>query len=142
MLGLFLLASPAGAQTADVGQVTRQGEAFLAALAAKDAARVSEFFTEDAIMHVADRPAIRGHAAIRQFYDKVLSFLASSTGATEAVRVAASGDMAWEVGRSRNEFPGAQGPAVFEGKYLIVWVKQGGTWRIAAYALSNDKPAP
>lgn len=141
-LGLLALASSAAGQSGDVEQVGRRSEAFFASLAAKDADRASEFFTDDAILQTADRPAVRGRAAVRQFYAKVLGFLASSTGSSESVRVATGGDMAYEVGRTRNEFQGSQGPVAYDGKYLIVWVKDGGAWRIAAYALSSDQRGP
>ena len=53
-----------------------------------------------------------------------------------------SGDQATVVGRYEEiELPKAKGPPVQNvGRYMTVWRKEGGTWRIVRYML-NDLPA-
>jgi ketosteroid isomerase-like protein len=59
------------------------------------------------------------------------------------VKVAASGDLAYETGvnhfvfhRNGDRVPGT-------GKYLAVWRRpDGGQWRIAALAVTNNPPQP
>lgn len=130
---------PLAAQSPAATEVKERSAAFFAAVAARDAARVGEFFAPEAVMQTASMPAVRGRQAIGQFYTRLFGFLVSATATPETVRVAASGDMAYETGRARNEFKGNEGASAYDGKYLIVWVKDGGQWAIAAYALSSDQ---
>lgn len=117
----------------------RRSRAFFEALSAKNAASIGSFFADDAVLQTADMPAMRSRQAIAQFYAKVFGFLVSSSATPEIVRVASSGDMAFEEGRAKNVFSRGQTKSEFAGKYLIVWVKQNGDWVIAAYALSSDQ---
>jgi ketosteroid isomerase-like protein len=90
-------------------------------------------------MHVAGRPPVAGRAAIRQFYGTMFTFIAASRVTPDTLLVSGSEDMAYSIGRSENEFKGAQGPASHAGKYLIVWQRQAGEWLIAAYSISSDQ---
>lgn len=117
----------------------RQSE-FFGALAAGDADAVAALFTQDAVVHVADMPAIEGRDAIRRFYGNLFGFLVATRSTPEAVRVSADGEMAYSVGRTVNEFRGRDGPVEYAGKYLLVWRREAGEWRIAAYSVSSDAP--
>ncbi len=119
----------------------RQSE-FLGALEARDAARVSEFFTDDAVLHVAGMPAIQGRRAIRSFYDNVFRFLASSEATAGEIRLSAAGDLAYVTGESRNRFQSPGGAQEFQGKFVMVWERRAGEWQVAMYALSNDGGGP
>lgn len=57
---------------------------------------------------------------------------------TEA-HVSASGDMAYDVGTYEMTLPDG---STDSGKYLVVWVKRDGEWRIAADMFSSNQPAP
>jgi ketosteroid isomerase-like protein len=120
------------------GDLPAREAGFLAALAARDAERTAAHFADDAVLHVAGMPAIRGRDAIRAFYGNVFRFLESSAPVSGAVRASRSGDMGWSEGQVTNRFRGADGPVEFAGKYLIVWERQGQEWLIAAYSLGND----
>lgn len=113
---------------------------FLEALSARDADAVASHFAEDAWLHVANMPARQGADAIHQFYGNVFRFLSASAPVTETVRISSSGDMAYSIGRVANTFEGPQGRMEYAGKYLLVWEKRDGEWRIAVYSLSNDQP--
>jgi ketosteroid isomerase-like protein len=117
--------------------VRRQSD-FLAALRARDADRTASHFADDAVLHVAERPAIRGRAAIREFYGNVFRFLSSSASTPPHVSVSQSGDMAYTTGAVANVFAGQQGQLQFTGKYLLVWERRAGEWFIVAYTLSSD----
>lgn len=55
-----------------------------------------------------------------------------------------SGDQATVVGRYEEiELPKAKGPPVQNvGRYMTVWRKEAGTWRIVRYMLNDLPPAP
>jgi ketosteroid isomerase-like protein len=115
-------------------------EEFTAAVAARDADRTAELFAEDAVLHIANRAPIEGNRAIRQFYGNVFGFMSASRATPETTRLAEGGDMAYGIGRTSNEFRGPDGPVEYTGKYLLVWRKIAGDWRIVAYSLSSNQP--
>lgn len=121
-------------------QVLHQQErAFLAALGARDAAQTAAFFAEDATLHVAGMPPVQGRPAVERFYGNVFRFMRASEATPEHTRISSAGDMAYSVGRVRNAFGGPEGTVEYAGKYLLVWEKREGAWRIVLYGVSNDE---
>jgi uncharacterized protein (TIGR02246 family) len=114
-------------------------EEFIAALLARDADRVSGFFAEDAVVHVANMPPMQGRDAIHRLYENVFRFLRSSEYALRDTRVSGSADMAWSTGSVTTVFEGREGPAEFPGKFLLVWQHRGGAWQVVAYSVGNDR---
>jgi ketosteroid isomerase-like protein len=119
----------------------RQG-GFLAALGERDVERVAGFFAEDAVLHIAGMPAVRGRKAIQRFYANVFRALSASTATPELLRVGSGADLAYGAGRVTNIFAGGAGPVEYAGKYLLVWERRGGEWWIMAYGVSSDRPDP
>jgi ketosteroid isomerase-like protein len=111
---------------------------FLAALADRDLDRTIEHYARDAILHVANMPAIEGRDAIQQFYGNVFRFMVASEATVDRVRMSSDGEMAYSVGRTSNVFQGAQGPEENTGKFLLVWERLDGDWSVVLYAISND----
>jgi ketosteroid isomerase-like protein len=118
----------------------RQAELF-AAMADRDAERVADLFAHDAALHIANMPPVEGQRAVREFYGNLFGFLTGSTTTPAATHVAASGDMAYGTGRTTNEFRGPDGAVRYTGKYVLVWRREAGDWRVALYAISSDEPA-
>lgn len=131
-------ARPAGVQEDLAGRRA----AFVAALAGKSPERLAELFAEQAVVQTANLPPVRGRQAIEQFYRKMFAFAVSLEATAETVRVSAADDMAYEVGAAKNTFKGGQGTVEYHGKYVTVWLKEQGTWRIAAYSVSSNSGAP
>lgn len=122
--------------------LAEQESAFFQAMSEGDADRMAELFAEDAIVHVADRPPIRGRGAIRDFYGTLFGFLASSTATPDVTRLSADGQMAFGAGATSNEFRGPEGRIRYSGKYLLVWISTDEGWRVVAYAVSGDGGDP
>lgn len=135
-----IAATAAAAHPATAALEERQAE-FFAALAARDADRVAALFSDDAVLHVANMPPVEGRAAIRQFYGRMFGFLSASSATAETTQVSESGDMAVSIGRSANEFRGPEGPVEYAGKYVLVWRRLAGDWRIVLYGISSNQPA-
>lgn len=53
-----------------------------------------------------------------------------------------NGDLAYGVGRTVNEFRGEGGAVAYEGKYVLVWRRIGGEWRVVHYGVSSDQASP
>ncbi len=119
----------------------RQSE-FFAALEARDAERMAELFSDDAVVHVANRPPLEGRGAIRAFYGNMFGFLSASSATPERVHMSGAGDLAYSTGGTSNEFHSPEGTVAYTGKYLLVWEKREDHWMIAAYSISSDESAP
>jgi len=107
-----------------------------------DADAVMPFWADDAVVHFAGALPLVGRDAIHEMYATTFPKLKSFRGETADLHVAASGDLAWETGRTlstRAEPPDAKPSS---GKYLLVWRRDAdGVWRIAACAATaNPNP--
>lgn len=113
----------------------------LRAAQAKDAATYANFYAEDAVSMGANQTAIRGRDAIRGMVAEMFALpnLAFSFAPTK-IEVAASGDIAYEIGTYRvaADMPG--GRLDDEGKYLTLWKKVAGEWKIASDISNSDRP--
>lgn len=96
-------------------------------------------YATDAIVLRPNHPAIRGTAAIREYFVGVLD---AGLGEVELdpLRVDVIGDVAYEAGRCKMLVPVVVGKRREErGKYMTLLVKQAnGEWRIAADCWSSD----
>jgi ketosteroid isomerase-like protein len=63
------------------------------------------------------------------------------TFAPTDVHVSSGSDMAYEIGTYSLGFNGSQGPVKDEGKYVVVWKKDGDAWKAAA-DIFNSNGAP
>jgi uncharacterized protein (TIGR02246 family) len=112
-----------------------------------------DLYTTDAMVLRPNVPAVRGTAAIREFYFGVLDAGLGDVE-LETLRVEIFGDVAYETGKCKSLVPVAMGKRREErGKYLLVLNRQtANEWKIAADSWSNDlslatpepvvKPAP
>ena len=98
-----------------------------------------ELYVADAMVMRSNYPAVRGAAAVREFFFGALD---AGLGEVEVepMRVEVAGDMAYEAGRCKALVPGAAGKRREErGKYLWVLARQGnGEWKIASDCWSSD----
>jgi ketosteroid isomerase-like protein len=98
-----------------------------------------ELYTADAMVLRPNVPAVRGTAAIREFFFGVLE---AGLGEVEleTLRVEIFGEIAYEAGKCKSLVPIAMGKRREErGKYLLVLNRQAGSeWKIAADSWSND----
>jgi uncharacterized protein (TIGR02246 family) len=97
-----------------------------------------ELYAPDAVVLRSNMPLLRGAAAVREFF---FSALESGLGevALEPIRVEVIGDLAHEVGRYSALVPGTAGKRREErGKYLWVFTKLGGEWKLISECWCSD----
>jgi len=98
-----------------------------------------DLYVADAMVMRSNYPAVRGAAAVREFFFGALD---AGLGEVEVepMRVEVAGDMAYEAGRCKALVPGAAGKRREErGKYLWVLARQSnGEWKIASDCWSSD----
>ena len=106
----------------------------------KDVDAVLSFYADDAVYLTPNRPPVHGHQAIRQIVAAAYPTLAGISGEPMAVTVAASGDLAYVVGRERTRWQRSGSVIETYGSYLVVWKKVRGEWKAAAVSITNDEP--
>jgi len=98
-----------------------------------------DLYVSDPMVLRSNYPAIRGAAAVREFFFGALD---AGLGEVEVdpLRVDVVGDFAYEAGRFSALIPGSTGKRREErGKYLWVFARQSnGEWKIAADCWSSD----
>lgn len=104
--------------------------------------RVMENYDEDAAFLTHGDPIIRGKAAIRAWFRERLDTPGYSARfrPTEII-VAASGDMAYELGEFEATVLSEGRRMRVKGKHLVTWRWNGSRWVVTAEAISTDGPA-
>jgi uncharacterized protein (TIGR02246 family) len=111
-------------------------------IAAKDLEGVVNLYAPDGLIMPAGSPAAQGHPALKQVWTGMLGLPGLKATLTPIqVDVASGKDMAVERGRYELTTSGPNGPVTERGKYLVVWKKVGGDWKVAADMFSSDAPA-
>jgi len=124
---------------AEFQRLGQRQDAFLAALSAKDLEQVLAHFDDDALVHIANMPPIRGRDAISQLYGNVFRFLRSAEYRPDFIRASNYGEMAYSAGSVTTVFNGQEGPVEYAGKFLLVWAQRNDEWFAVAYSISNNR---
>ena len=115
---------------------------FSVAFNAKDAAKTSGFYAEDALINPPNEAAVRGRTAIQAWFktqfDQGLSNLVLTP--TES---SISGTLGYEAGTYSLSVKPPTGPAMTDkGKYVEVFKLVGGKWLLAHDIFNSDMPPP
>ena len=114
-----------------------------AAVAARDIDRFLSLLADDVAVFPDQQPIVKGKPAVRTlfapFFDAKGPALSCEPLTAE---VAASGDMAYTTGTYLVKGTDAERSATRgHGKYVTVWRKRGGRWRVAV-DIGNSTPPP
>jgi len=122
-------------------QIRQADLALLRAEGERDLAAVMEFIAPHAVFQPPGYSPIVGHEAIRQFYETQWFKLPFSeiSGTPVAIVVGSSGDLAYFDGRSQMVVEISGERTVIAGKYLGVWQKVSGAWKLAAISWSGNE---
>src|SRR5436190_3175919 len=102
-------------------------KAFVDAFKRGDAAAMAGLYTAEGQLLPANSDVVRGAAAIRAFWQGVMS-LGLEDASLETIEVEAHGDTAIEVGRYT--LMAAGGAVADSGKYIVIWKNDKGTWKL------------
>lgn len=105
-------------------------------LTAKNDSAIAALYAGDGVMLPPNMPRVSGTAGIRAFWAELWKMNATLTLATVSVAVAPSGDLAVEEGN----WDIALGDQKDHGKYLVVWRKASGGWKVAQDIWNSDQP--
>ncbi len=135
--------APAIDIAAEAQAVRDRSAAWMQMAQAKDAAGIaSGIYTADAVS-LYDGKILKGTAAMQA--DMEAGNAAEPNGTiswtTNDVKVAASGDLAYELGAFTADPDGAEAKPAQTGEFVTVWSKVDGTWRAVVDAGTLLKPA-
>lgn len=127
---------------ADEQAINGINQHWLEIIRAKDSTAIALLYAEDGAVMPANEPAARGRDAIGQWWGRAMRIPGYDlTFDTDQLLVSASGDMALDRGTYRFKATPPEGPIDDTGKYVVVWRKLGGEWKVAADIFNSDKPA-
>ncbi len=122
-------------------EIEAVNEKFIAALNRGDAAAIAALYTEDAILLPPNSGMLEGKEAAQAFWQGGLD-MGIKEGELETASVEAQGDTAYEIGKYKLTIEPPGGPTIKdEGKYLVVWKRQGGSWKLHADIWNTSLPA-
>jgi ketosteroid isomerase-like protein len=114
---------------------------FVAAFNKGDAAGVAAMYSGDARVMPPNGPMGEGGQAVQQFWQGAISAGAKIVS-LETLHVESRGDLAFEVGRYKLTVPAPGGATATDtGKYVVVWEREGGKWKLATDIWNSDAPA-
>jgi uncharacterized protein (TIGR02246 family) len=107
-----------------------------------DAAGIAALYTPDAHLMPPDAPAMRGTDAIEAFWQGAMK-MGIKTATLETIEVESSGgDLATEIGQFTLGIDAPGGGRVEQsGKYVVLWKRDGGVWKLQADIWNGNAPA-
>lgn len=112
------------------------------AAARKDVDTIVSFYAPDGTIVWPDAPAGRGPDAVRAAWTEVFKTPGLKlTFVPERFDLSSAGDMAADFGRIESEFDGPQGTVKDVAKYVVVWRKVNGQWRVLYDTFNSNQPA-
>ena len=127
------------AQSGDVrAAIEASNVKFGKAWGSKDAASLAALYTANATLLAPNATRVSGSQAILEFWKAGLSG-APPVGKLTTAEVEAHGDTAHEVGTY--ELSSADGKVMDKGKYIVIWKREGGQWKMHRDIWNSDMPA-
>lgn len=112
---------------------------FGTAVAAGSAKGVADLYTDDALVLPPNGEAVKGRPAIEKLFEAMI--VAGVKGATlTAQEVEGHGDTATEVGAY--SVADAAGKELDRGKYVVVWKRVQGQWKLHRDIWNSNMPMP
>ena len=119
----------------EIGSANTQ---FVSAFRRGDATAMANLYTSAAQLLPANTDFVRGPAAIRAFWQSVID-MGLKDASLETIEAEDHGDTAIEVGRYR--LLAAGGVVADQGKYVVVWKNDNGTWKLHRDIWTTSQPA-
>jgi ketosteroid isomerase-like protein len=108
----------------------------------KDVETIVSFYAPDGAVVWPDAPAKRGAAAIREAWVELFKIPGLSLNfVPERIDISDSGDMAADFGRVESELDSASGRVKDVAKYIVVWRKIDGAWKVLYDSFNSNGPA-
>ncbi|MGH9905916.1 MAG: YybH family protein [Pyrinomonadaceae bacterium] len=131
-----------GQSAATQKAIEANNKRFVEAFNKGDAAAVAGFYAADAKVLPPNGPIIEGKPNIQEFWQGLIK-IGAKIQALDTVQVDSRGDLAYELGKYSFTIPQAGGQSVTDqGKYIVIWKRQGGTWKLVQDIWNTNSPLP
>jgi ketosteroid isomerase-like protein len=137
--GSLLCAAGKSASPSAREGIAAANKAFEAAHLRGDAAALAAQYTESAQILWEDRPIIAGRKNIEAEWQKDMGGPGRKAKLT-TLEIEESGDLAYETGKMLVTSP--DGKVVYDGKYICIWKRENGIWKIHRDIGNKNAPAP
>jgi len=114
-------------------------DVFVATANRGDSAGLAALYTEEGQVLPPNADVVTGHAAVQAFWQAVMDMGVQSAQLT-VVEVEGHGDTAIEVGRFKLFGEGEQ--ELDQGKYIVIWKKVDGQWKLHRDIFNSSNPPP
>jgi uncharacterized protein (TIGR02246 family) len=132
-----MITQPTASEVRDA--IAAENESFMAAFNKGDAAGVAALYTENGQVLPPNGDFVAGKGAIQMFWQAVMD-MGIKGAKLEIVEVEAHGDTAIEV--STFTLHGAGGEVLDKGKYIVIWKRVEGQWKLHRDIFNSSMPAP
>jgi len=121
--------------------IESQNQKFMSAFKQGDAAGIAALYTSDAKLLPPNAPPMSGTDQIRNFWQGAMS-LGIKEAKLETIEVEARDDLVVENGRYTLVIqPEGTDSMTDNGKYIVVWKNDGGTWKLYMDIWNTSRPA-
>lgn len=142
-LGCAPQSNPAVDLAAEEAAIEAVDQRLLAAARSRDAETFAAAFAADGELLFPNRPKATGQDAIREMVAADFAIPGFDVSWEQSkLLIAQSGDLAVSTGSYDLTLSPPEGPIEDRGKYMTVWRKVDGEWRIAADMINTDLPMP
>ena len=118
-------------------EIRTANDAFVAAFSRKDAAAVAGFYTAGGELLPPNGDVVTGRGAIQAFWQGPMDAGVASVTLTTSEAIGID-SLAFEVGRYA--LAGADGTALDEGKYIVIWHRTPDGWRLHRDIWNSSRP--
>lgn len=137
---IICAASLAQAQQSARTAIEANTKQFTEAFNKGDAAAVANLYTTDARMLPPNSEMVEGRANIQKFWQGAIT-AGMKLESLETLHVETQGNIAVEIGRYTTTLSVAGGtPTTDKGKYVVVWKREGGSWKLAVDIFNTSVP--
>ena len=107
------------------------------AVNAKDAAIISNFYADDAVSFINNKPMLTGKTAIQKEIDQQLANHKDIRTVTyETLDVYGDNNVVTEMGKTTAK--DSKGTVTYAGKYMAIWGKRNGKWLVVRDMYNDD----
>ena len=115
-------------------------KSFVEALNKGDAAAVAQMYAADAKVLPPNEKIVEGRANIQAFWQGAIGAGLKMTSLTPTT-ITPAGNLLVETGKYVMTIPAGGATMTDEGKYVVVWRREGRNWKIIRDIFNSDKPA-
>ncbi len=127
-----------GAETAELKSTIESMNArFAEAFSHRDVATLGQLYAADAQAYPPGTAPVVGRPAIQDMWKGVLG-MSGGRIQLRTIEVDGNGETAWEAGRYT--LIGSTGGTLDDGKYIVVWKREAGSWKLYRDMWSSDSP--